>query len=172
MHFLKTLNLVWFYFFVFHFGIFFSSSCKIVCLLLKHQKYCVSPLWRQVSTILTLIPCMPLCMWLVSFISTFILGAIQTLTSLSLHKNLVKQFVAVCELYLKKMRRSFLKRKEIGQTFTTASISLNTRHVRSPVLVWKRFKMCQTWDLGAQGSLFQKSSLVSTGVINVCPKCE
>ena len=107
MHFLKTLNLVWFYFFVFYFGIFFSSSCKIVCLLLKHQKYCVSPLWRQVSTILTLIPCMPLCMWLVSFISTFILGTIQTLTSLSLCKNLVKQFVAVCELYLKKMRRSF-----------------------------------------------------------------
>ena len=107
MHFLKTLNLVWFYFFVFYFGIFFSSSCKTVCLLLKHQKYCVSPLWRQVSTILTLIVCMPLCMWLVSFISTFIFGAIQTLTSPSLHKNLVKQFVAVCQLYLKKMRRSF-----------------------------------------------------------------
>ena len=107
MHFLKILNLVEFYFFVFHFGIFFSRSCKIVCLLLKHPKYCVSLLWRQVSTILTLIPCMPLCMWLVSFISTFILGAIQTLTSLSLHKNLVKQFVAVCGLYLKKMRRSF-----------------------------------------------------------------
>ena len=89
----------------------------------------------------------------------------------SLHKNLVKQFVAVCELYLKKMR-SFLKRKEIGQTFTTASISLNTRYVRSPVLVWKRVKMCQAWDPRAQGSLFQKSSLVSTGVINVCPKCE
>ena len=109
-HYLKTLNLVWFYFFVFYFVIFFSSSCKIVCLLLKHQKYCVSLLWRQVYTILTLIPCMPLCMWLVSFISTFILGVIQTLTSLSLHKNLVKQFVAVCELYLKKMR-SFFKKK-------------------------------------------------------------
>ena len=144
-------------------GFFFSSSGKIVCLLLKHQNYCVSLLWRQVSTILTLILCMPLCMWCVSFISTF--------TSLSLHKNLVKQFVAVCELYLKKMR-SFLKRKEIGQTFTTASISLNTCYLRSPVLVWKRFKMCQAWDLGAQGSLFQKSSLVSTGFINVCPKCE
>ena len=170
-HYLKTLNLVWFYFFVFYFVIFFSSSCKIVCLLLKHQKCCVSLLWRQVSTILTLIPCMPLCMWLVSFISTFILGVIQILTSLSLHKNLVKQFVAVCELYLKKMR-SFLKRKEIGQTFTTASISLNTRYVRSPVLVWKRVKMCQAWDPRAQGSLFQKSSLVSTGVINVCPKYE
>ena len=85
----------------------FSSSSKIVCLLLKHQNYCVSLLWRQVYTILTLIPCMPLCMWLVSFISTFILGVIQTLTSLSLHKNLVKQFVALCEFYLKKMRRSF-----------------------------------------------------------------
>ena len=41
VHYLKTLNLVWFYFFVFLFGIFFSSSCEIVCLLLKHQKYCV-----------------------------------------------------------------------------------------------------------------------------------
>ena len=170
-HYLKTLNLVWFYFLFLTLGFFFSSSGKIVCLLSKHQNYCVSLLWRQVSTILTLIPCMPLCTWHVSFISTFILGAIQTLTSLSVHKNLVKQFVAVCELYLKKMR-SFLKRKEIGQTFTTASISLNTCYVRSPVLMWKRVKMCQAWDPRAQGSLFQKSSLVSTGVINVCPKCE
>ena len=88
----------------------FSSSSKIVCLLLKHQNYCVSLLWRQVSTIPTLIPCMPLCMWLLLFIITFILGVIQTLTYLSLCKNLVKQFVAVCELYLKKMR-SFFKKK-------------------------------------------------------------
>ncbi|XDC63722.1 hypothetical protein R6Z07M_014904 [Ovis aries] len=38
---------------------------------------------------------MPVCMRLVSFISTFISGAIRTLTHLSLHKNLVRQFVAV-----------------------------------------------------------------------------
>ena len=111
---LKTLNLVWFYFLFLTLGFFFSSSGKIVCLLSKHQNYCVSLLWRQVSTILTLILCMPLCMWCVSFISTFILGAIQTLTSLSLHKNLVKQFVAVCELYLKKMR-SFLKERKLAK---------------------------------------------------------
>ena len=52
MHYLKTLNLVWFYFFVFLFGIFLSSSCEIVCLLLKHQKYCVSLLGSSFLLIL------------------------------------------------------------------------------------------------------------------------
>ena len=52
VHYLKTLNLVWFYFFVFLFGIFLSSSCEIVCLLLKHQKYCVSLLGSSFLLIL------------------------------------------------------------------------------------------------------------------------